>query len=140
MTDAVGFIGVGTMGGPMASNLQRAGKRLIVHDIRREAAETLCANGALWVDDFEAMRRETDVIVTSLPGPKEIEQVAFGPSGLVGALGTGALWIGHEQQQCRVGLSPRRGLRRCGQRVCRCSGYRWCGGRARRHSEDNGGR
>ena len=93
MTEAVGFIGVGTMGGPMASNLQRAGKRLIVHDIRREAAQTLCDDGARWVDDFEAMRRETDVIVTSLPGPKEIEQVAFGPSGLVGALGTGALWI-----------------------------------------------
>ena len=93
MTKSIGFIGVGTMGGPMATNLQRAGKRVIVHDIRREAAATLCDNGALWVDDFETMRREADVIITSLPGPREIEQVAFGEGGLVGALGTGALWI-----------------------------------------------
>ncbi len=93
MPETIGFIGVGTMGGPMATNLQRAGKRVIVHDVRREAAKTLCDNGALWVDDFDSMRREADVIVTSLPGPREIEQVAFGENALVAALGAGALWI-----------------------------------------------
>ena len=93
MAKNIGFIGVGTMGGPMATNLQNAGRRMIVHDIRREAAETLCDNGAVWVDDFDAMRREADIVVTSLPGPREIEQLAFGERGLVTALGSGALWI-----------------------------------------------
>ena len=81
------------MGGPMATNLQGAGKSLIVNDIRREAAKTLCDHGAVWADDFAAMRAETDIIVTSLPGPKEIEQVAFGDNGLIAALGAHALWI-----------------------------------------------
>ena len=93
MSETIGFIGVGTMGGPMASNLQRAGKRVVVHDVRREAAESLCDGGAVWADDLEAMRGETDLIVSSLPGPKEIEQVAFAPGGLVGVLGQDALWI-----------------------------------------------
>ena len=81
MSETIGFVGVGTMGGPMAGNLQRAGKRVIVHDIRREAAEGLCEGGAEWVDDFRALRDRTDLVVTSLPGPKEIEQVAFGANG-----------------------------------------------------------
>ena len=93
MTQNIAFIGLGTMGGPMATNLQRAGNHLVVHDIRREAGQTLCDNGAVWVDDFAAMRAKTDVIVTSLPGPKEIEQVAFAENGLIRALGSGALWI-----------------------------------------------
>ena len=105
MTETIGFIGVGTMGGPMAANLQHAGKRVIVHDIRREAAKTLCDHGAIWVDDFQSMRRETDVIVTSLPGPPQIEQVAFDENGLVAALGSGALWI--DTSSNSVSLAPR---------------------------------
>ncbi len=34
----VGFVGLGTMGGKMAANLQKAGYRLVVHDSRRDAA------------------------------------------------------------------------------------------------------
>ena len=93
MSESIGFIGLGTMGGPMARNLMRAGKRLIVHDIRPEAARSLCAGGAIRAGDFRAMRREADIVVTSLPGPPEIEQVAFGEEGLIAALGAGALWI-----------------------------------------------
>lgn len=93
------------MGGPMAANLQRAGKQVIVHDIRREAAEPLCEDGAIWVDDFASMRRETDIVVTSLPGPKEIEQVAFGENGMLDALGSGALWI--DTSSNRVSLASR---------------------------------
>jgi 3-hydroxyisobutyrate dehydrogenase len=37
----VGFIGLGTMGGKMAANLQRAGYPLMVYDVRREAAAPL---------------------------------------------------------------------------------------------------
>lgn len=93
MTSNIGFIGLGTMGEPMARNLQRAGKPLFVNDIRPDAAEALCDNGAVWVSDYAAMREHADVVVTSLPGPKEIEQVAFGDSGLISILGSGALWI-----------------------------------------------
>ena len=93
MTESVGFIGIGTMGAPMAASLQRAGYRLVVSDVLREAAEALLAGGATWAEDVAALRREADVVVTMLPGPAEIEQVAFGPKGLVEAFAGGGLWI-----------------------------------------------
>ena len=42
----VGFIGLGTMGASMAANLQKAGYKLVVHDLNRQAASTHIANGA----------------------------------------------------------------------------------------------
>ena len=44
----IGFIGLGTMGASMAANLQKAGYRLVVHDVRREAAAPHEAAGAVW--------------------------------------------------------------------------------------------
>ena len=44
----VGFIGLGHMGGPMSRNVLAAGHDLTVHDIRREAAAELEADGATW--------------------------------------------------------------------------------------------
>jgi len=44
----IGFIGVGTMGAFMASNLQAAGHALIVNDVRKDAAAPHLAAGATW--------------------------------------------------------------------------------------------
>ena len=46
----VGFIGLGTMGASMASNLQRAGYELVVNDVREDAATPHLAAGAAWAD------------------------------------------------------------------------------------------
>ncbi len=74
----VGFIGLGTMGASMAANLQKAGHELVVHDIRRAAAERHLAAGAVWADTPKALAAECEVIFTSLPGPPEVEAVALG--------------------------------------------------------------
>ena len=76
----VGFIGLGTMGNGMASNLQKAGYELVVHDIRRAAAEQYLAAGAVWADTPKALAEQCEVIFTSLPGPPEVEEVALGPT------------------------------------------------------------
>jgi 3-hydroxyisobutyrate dehydrogenase len=47
-TTTVGFIGLGNMGSGMTKNLQLNGFKLVVNDVRKEAAETLLANGAQW--------------------------------------------------------------------------------------------
>jgi 3-hydroxyisobutyrate dehydrogenase len=44
----VGFIGLGTMGASMATNLQRAGHSLVVNDLREDAASPHLAAGAVW--------------------------------------------------------------------------------------------
>jgi 3-hydroxyisobutyrate dehydrogenase len=72
----VGFIGLGTMGGHMAANLQAAGHALIVHDVRPDAGAPLLAAGATWADSPRAVGAAADVVFTSLPGPPEVEAVA----------------------------------------------------------------
>lgn len=72
----VGFIGLGTMGGHMAYNCRTKGKfEMVVHDLRREASLRHVEAGAVWADDVAALARECDVVLTSLPGPKEAKAV-----------------------------------------------------------------
>jgi 3-hydroxyisobutyrate dehydrogenase len=79
----IGFIGLGNMGGPIALNLIKAGHTLIVHDVRREAAAAHLERGARWADNPRAAAREAELILTSLPGPREVEAVALGPDGII---------------------------------------------------------
>ena len=73
----IGFIGLGTMGRHMAANLQKAGHELIVHDVRREAAEPHVKAGARWIDSPRAVAEASEVVFTSLPEPKDVEAVAL---------------------------------------------------------------
>ncbi len=79
----VGFIGLGMMGKGMAANLQKAGHQLVVHDLRRAAAEPFIANGAIWADSPKALAEQVEAVFTSLPVPADVEAVALGPNGLI---------------------------------------------------------
>jgi len=87
----VGFIGLGTMGRHMATNLARAGHDLTVHDLRREAGAPLRA--AAWADKPRAVAEASEVVFTSLPGPAEVEAVALGPNGLLEGMGAGKVYV-----------------------------------------------
>lgn len=89
----VGFIGLGTMGASMASNLQKAQVKLVVHDVNRAAAERHIADGAEWADSPRALAAECDVIFASLPGPIEVEAVAMGEDGLIYGMKKGAAFF-----------------------------------------------
>jgi len=89
----VGFIGLGTMGNGMASNLQKAGYELVVHDIRRAAAEKYLAAGAVWADTPKALAEQCEVIFTSLPGPPEVQEVALGDNGLLAGMKDGSAYF-----------------------------------------------
>ena len=86
----IGFIGLGTMGASMAANLRKAGHELVVHDARRTAADPLLAAGAVWADSPRAVAEQVELIFASLPGPPEVESVAFGQNGLLAAIRPGA--------------------------------------------------
>jgi len=77
----VGFIGLGLMGGSMASNLQAAGHEVSVHDLRKEAAAPRIEAGAPWMDSPRELAEGADVVFTSLRGPPEVEAVALGADG-----------------------------------------------------------
>jgi len=89
----IGFIGLGTMGASMASNLQAAGHELCVNDLRREAAAPHLAAGAAWQDTPRQVAEAVDVVFTSLPGPTEVEAVALGADGLVHGMRAGAAYF-----------------------------------------------
>ena len=89
----VGFIGLGNMGGPMAANVLKAGYALCVHDIRAEAATPLLESGASWGESPRAVAQASDVVLTSLPGPREVEAVALGEEGIIRSITPGAVYI-----------------------------------------------
>ncbi|MBI3798960.1 MAG: NAD(P)-dependent oxidoreductase [Deltaproteobacteria bacterium] len=82
----VGFVGLGTMGGKMAANLQKAGYQLVVHDARRDAAAPHLAAGAIWADTTQQVAAAVEVVFTSLPGPVEMEAVTSGEGGLLAGI------------------------------------------------------
>jgi 3-hydroxyisobutyrate dehydrogenase-like beta-hydroxyacid dehydrogenase len=88
----IGFIGLGLMGGPMALNLMKAGHALVVHDLRREAAEPHLAGGAAWADSARAVAAASELVLSSLPGPAEVEVVALGSDGVLHGVGHGAIY------------------------------------------------
>jgi len=89
----VGFIGLGTMGDGMATNLRKGGYELVVHDIRREAATPHLAAGAAWADTPRKVAEAAEVVLTSLPGPTEVETVALGDEGLLAGMSAGKAYF-----------------------------------------------
>jgi len=89
----IGFIGLGMMGAGMASNLQKAGHQLIVHDLSRQAASRHLANGAIWADNARALAEQVDLVFTSLPTPADVENVGMGENGLASGFRKGAAWF-----------------------------------------------
>ena len=89
----VGFIGLGTMGASLASNLQKAGHKLVVYDVRRAAAEPHVTAGAVWAATPREVAAGAEVIFTSLPGPPEVEAVALGKDGLLDGIKQGSAYF-----------------------------------------------
>ncbi len=79
----VGFVGLGNMGNPMATNLVKAGHELTVHDLRREAATNLLEMGANWADSPREVVPGNDVVFTSLPVPRDVDAVVLGENGIM---------------------------------------------------------
>jgi 3-hydroxyisobutyrate dehydrogenase len=86
----IGFIGLGTMGSGMALNLRKAGHELVVHDVRKASAEPLLAAGATWADTVADVGRASEVVFTSVPGPKEMQQIA---GSLLETMRPGTAWV-----------------------------------------------
>ena len=89
----IGFIGLGMMGAGMASNLQKAGHDLVVHDLTRQAASRHLNDGAAWADSPKAVAQACDIVFTSLPTPADVQRVGTGPDGLIEGFRGGAAWF-----------------------------------------------
>lgn len=87
------FVGLGTMGLPMARNLVRAGFAVTGHDADRQALERFGAAGGRAVADARAEAADCDVLITMLPDDAIVTRVLGGANGLIAAVRPGALVI-----------------------------------------------
>ncbi|MBP2639799.1 MAG: 2-hydroxy-3-oxopropionate reductase [Firmicutes bacterium] len=89
-----GYIGLGLMGGPLARNLIRAGKDVMVFDLSEEAiARTLAAGTTGKATKNVDEMAGCDVVFTSLPLPKHVEETMLGENGLLIKMKKGSLYI-----------------------------------------------
>lgn len=89
----IAFIGLGNMGGPMASNLIKAGHKVTVFDLSKPAVEALVAEGASTADSGKAAVAGAECVITMLPAGKHVEAVYLGEDGLLSSLPKGTLVI-----------------------------------------------
>jgi 3-hydroxyisobutyrate dehydrogenase-like beta-hydroxyacid dehydrogenase len=91
---AIGFIGLGVMGAPMAGHLARAGHPLTLLDANAEIARDLAATlGAKAVATPAEVAARSDIVITMLPNGSVVQQVALGEQGLLQGLRPGALLL-----------------------------------------------
>ena len=79
----VGFIGLGNMGRSMAGHILDAGFPLNVHNRSRDKAGELLARGALWCDTPGAVAAASDMVITIVGYPHDVEQVYLGENGIL---------------------------------------------------------
>jgi 3-hydroxyisobutyrate dehydrogenase len=91
--DTIGFIGLGVMGGAMASHLLAAGHRLIVNTRSPAKAAKLLEAGALWRESASAVAADSDLVFTMVGYPSEVEGLYFGPEGLIERARPGAVLV-----------------------------------------------
>ncbi len=89
----VGFIGLGMMGAGMASNIQKGGFQLVVHDLTRQAASKHLNDGAIWADSPKAVAEQCEIVFTSLPTPADVRHVGTGENGLIEGFQKGSVWL-----------------------------------------------
>lgn len=87
------FIGLGNMGGPMASNLVKAGHNVTVFDLSKEAVQVLVSEGAKTADTAHEAAQGAECVITMLPAGQHVEAVYLGDDGLLAKLPEGTLVI-----------------------------------------------
>jgi 3-hydroxyisobutyrate dehydrogenase len=89
----IGLLGVGRMGLPVCANLVRAGHEVAAFDRRPERAAAVRAAGATWVGSAATAAATADVLITVLPGPREVVEAMTGVDAALERLRPGATWI-----------------------------------------------
>jgi 3-hydroxyisobutyrate dehydrogenase-like beta-hydroxyacid dehydrogenase len=78
----VGFIGLGHMGGPMCRNIIKGGHEVVVHDLSEAAVKACVELGGTAGGSVANVAGQVEVVMTSLPMPKDVEAVALGRGGI----------------------------------------------------------
>jgi len=89
----IGFVGLGHMGGGMASRLLDAGYPVYGASKNLERHTALVHDGLQWRETPRDVAKAADIVFTSLPDDGVLDAVASGPDGMLAGLATGKIWI-----------------------------------------------
>jgi len=101
MSERIGFVGMGTMGGGMARNLLTKGHALCVWNRSPERLAPLLAAGATAARSPADLAARSEVVMICVSDTPDVEQVARGPEGILAGLSPGSLVVDHSS------ISPR---------------------------------
>jgi len=88
-----GFIGLGTMGAPMARNILAKGHELVVFDVVPQSMSSVTLAGARAAASPRDVAQRADFIITMLPDSPDVERVAAGPDGILAGIRAGSVYI-----------------------------------------------
>src|ERR1700731_2679493 len=88
----VGFIGLGTMGRPMAGHLLAAGHRLFLHDVVPVAQELVAAGGIV-CKSGKQVAEEADAVIIMVPDTPHVQAVLFGAAGVAEGISKGKIVV-----------------------------------------------
>jgi 3-hydroxyisobutyrate dehydrogenase-like beta-hydroxyacid dehydrogenase len=89
----LGFVGLGHMGGNMATRYLAAGFPVYGEARSREAVQHLVDEGLSWCETPRAVAEAADLVFTSIPDDAALEDVASGPDGILAGLEPGKTWV-----------------------------------------------
>ncbi|MGX1194256.1 3-hydroxyisobutyrate dehydrogenase [Metabacillus sp. SLBN-84] len=93
MTQSIGFIGTGVMGRSMAMHLLKAGYSVSIYTRTKDKADDLIKEGAVWRETAEELARNSDVVMTMVGYPSDVEELYLGDNGILNAAKTGSYVI-----------------------------------------------
>jgi len=91
--EKVGFVGLGHMGGNMASRYLSAGYPVYGEAKSREGLEDLLDEGLNWCDTPREVAQSADVVITSIPNDDVLREIAAGDDGILAGLQKGKVWV-----------------------------------------------
>src|SRR5258708_12994822 len=80
---AIGFIGLGNMGAPMAANLLKAGHQVIGYDVVASVSANLSQKGGRAVSSAPEAAAAGEIVITMLPPGPQVRQVFPSPAGVI---------------------------------------------------------
>ena len=89
----IGYVGLGNMGGGMASHLVASGYDVTVYDLRVEAVQALVDKGATAAASPREVAELCEVVISSLPTPQSVENAVTGENGIAEGLNAGKVYI-----------------------------------------------
>jgi 3-hydroxyisobutyrate dehydrogenase len=103
----VAFIGLGHMGGHMCRNVITAGLEVTAYDLDPEALARTAADGARPAESLADCVRDAEILLTSLPGPPQVEAVLCGAGGAIAGMPPGSVAVDMSTSSLEVGRRAR---------------------------------